>query len=96
MSLALKNRPHRVFSAAKSQLLALLISAVLVGVAAQAFFAKPVSVSAAAAPKLAPLVADRGKFRIMVKPSAKKNSKSVPAVMTGPRTLIPKFKLRKA
>jgi hypothetical protein len=63
MSLASKNRFD--FSATKSRLLVFLASSAVLGVVAQAIFLKPVSVSAAA-PKLAPLVADRGKFRIMV------------------------------
>ncbi len=65
MNLALKYRRPCTPSAVKSPLLVFLVSSALLGVAAQAFFAKPASVSAAA-PKLAPLVADRGKFRILV------------------------------
>jgi hypothetical protein len=63
MNLASKNLFD--FSAKKSRLLVFLASSAVLGVVAQAIFVKPVSVSAAA-PKLAPLVADRGKFRIMV------------------------------
>jgi hypothetical protein len=63
MNLASKNRFD--LSATKSRLLVFLASSAVLGVVAQAIFVKPVSVSAAA-PKLAPLVADRGKFRIMV------------------------------
>ncbi|HEY0704167.1 MAG TPA: hypothetical protein VGD60_15460 [Candidatus Acidoferrales bacterium] len=50
----------------KSSLLALFLSLGFLGAAAQALFVKPAGVSAAAPAKLAPLVADRGKFRIMV------------------------------
>jgi hypothetical protein len=65
MRLALKNRRRSDFIASESRLLVFLASFALLAATAQALFLLPVSVSAAAA-KLAPLAADRGKFRIMV------------------------------
>lgn len=65
MSLVQYDRPRSNFSAMKSRLIVGLLSVASLGAAGQAFFAKPAIVSAAA-PKLAPLAADRGKFRIMV------------------------------
>jgi hypothetical protein len=65
MRLALKNRRRSDFFANESRLLVFLASFALLAATAEALFLKPVGVSAAAA-KLAPLAADRGKFRIMV------------------------------
>jgi hypothetical protein len=65
MRLAPQSHPRSNFFASKFRLTAFLLSVGILGVSAHGFLVKPVSVSAAA-PKLAPLVADRGKFRIMV------------------------------